>query len=135
MDISTRTKPLIFKKSKRLFKNRIPVNAFLELFIKVFFRNPVYWSSFLQLVSATGAAVIFIPPYWLKGAVFIGFILMLHSWLSMIWDRVTISHPLTKKYGEQQAFFSARKKAIHLLLSLGVLMVLAFYSLRLLFIN
>ncbi len=130
--VTSRTRPFLFKKSKRLYKDRTPENGFLELFLKIFLRNSQHWSSFLQLVSVTAAALMFVPPYWLKGAVLAGFIIMLHSWLSMIWEKVTLSHPLTKRFREDHDFLLAKRKAIRYLLLTGISMALVPFCFRLL---
>ncbi|MBY0099288.1 ABC transporter permease [Mesobacillus maritimus] len=122
--VSSRKRPWFYRKSKRIFKRRNAETGFSELFIKVFIRNSAYWSGFLQIVSVTAVALIFVPPVWIKTVVFIAFIVMLRSWLMSIWSQITISHPLTKKYRETDAFFTARKRVLWSLVIIGLLLVL-----------
>jgi ABC-2 type transport system permease protein len=122
--VSNRKRPWFYRKSGRIFKRRSTENGFSELFIKVFIRNSAYWSGFLQIVSVTTAALIIVPPVWLKVIIFFAFVVMLHSWLMSIWSQITISHPLTKKFRENDAFFTARKRVLRSLVLLGILMVI-----------
>lgn len=122
--VSSRKRPLFYRKSGRIFNRRSAENAFVELFIKVFIRNSTYWSGFLQIVSITIVALIILPPVWLKVVIFVAFIVMLHSWLMSIWRQITISHPLTKKYRDTDAFFTAQKKVLRTLVLVGFLMVI-----------
>jgi len=122
--VSNRKRPWFYRKSGRIFKRRSAETGFSELFIKVFLRNSAYWSGFLQIISVTAVALIFVPPLWIKVVVFFAFIIMLRSWLMSIWSQITISHPLTKKYRETDAFFTARKKVLWSLVFVGLFMVL-----------
>lgn len=122
--VSNRKRPWLYRKSGRMFKKRNAENGFSELFLKVLIRNSTYWSGYLQIVSVTIAALIMVPPVWIKVVVFIAFIVMLHSWLMSIWSQITISHPLTKKYGDTDAFFTARKRVLRSLVLLGIFMVI-----------
>ncbi|WP_203557419.1 ABC transporter permease [Bacillus sp. B15-48] len=132
--VSTRTTPWIFRKSKRIFKSRNPKKGFIEIFIKIFIRNPTYILSFFQLISVTVAAVILIPPYWLKISIFCTFIIMVYSWTASVFDKITVSHPMTKKYGEMDAFFVARKKITLSLLTVAILAVFGAAVLGILFL-
>lgn len=124
--VSKRTKPLFFRHSKRIFKKRTPVNGFIELFIKIFLRNFSYIRGYFQIISVTTAAIVMIPPLWIKIVVFIGFLIMMHSWLSLIWEKVNMSNPLTKKYSEMPGYFSARKKTVITLFILAILFLTIF---------
>lgn len=110
--ISKRKKPLLFRKSKRIFRNRREKNGYTELFIKAFIRNYTHWSSYFQMISVGAAAMVIIPPLWIKALVLLAFLIMAHAWLSTIWDKIFMFNPLTKKYTEQDAYFSARKQTI-----------------------
>jgi ABC-2 type transport system permease protein len=123
--VSNRKRPWLYRKSGRMFKNRSVENGFSELFLKVLIRNSTYWSGYLQIVSITIAALIIVPPVWIKVVVFIAFVVMLHSWLMSIWSQITISHPLTKKYRDSDAFFTARKRVLRVFVLLGILMVIS----------
>lgn len=124
--VYSRKKPWLFRNSKRIFKKRTARNGFLELFIKVFIRNSSYILTYLQICSATVAALIIIPPIWMKVIIFIGFLLMMWIWLGITWERVVLSHPFTKKYQGNDAYFSARNWAI------GVLFICAIFVVGLL---
>lgn len=107
--VSTAKKPLLLRKSFRLFKKRTPKNGFIELFIKVFIRDSNYWTSYLQLMGTTAFALLIVPPTWLKIIIYFGFLFIMSIWLNSIWDKITKSHPLFKKYSEQDAFFNAKR--------------------------
>jgi ABC-2 type transport system permease protein len=121
---TARKKPFLFRHSKRIFKNRTVSAGFLEVFIKVFLRSPSYWANYLKIISPAVAAIVIIPPIWLKTLIAIGFLIMMFSWLQMIWGKITISHPLTKKYGERDVYFSARSKAVWVLFLLSIILVI-----------
>lgn len=105
-----RSKPFLFRKSARIFQNRTAEKAFIELFIKVFLRNNRYSATYFQMISVTAAGILVIPPLWIKGLVLIGFMFMMHIWLSVVWEKIIVSHPLTKKYRDMEEFFIAERK-------------------------
>jgi ABC-2 type transport system permease protein len=121
---AVRKKPFLFRNSKRIFKKRTASAGFLEVFVKVFLRNPSYWTGYLQIISVTTAAIVLIPAIWIKALIAIGFLIMMFSWLQMIWGKITVSHPLTKKYGERDAYFSARSKGVWILFLLAIILVI-----------
>jgi ABC-2 type transport system permease protein len=121
---AVRKKPFLFRNSKRIFKKRTASAGFLEVFIKVFLRNSSYWTGYLQIISATTAAIVLIPAIWIKVLIAIGFLLMMFSWLQMVWGKTTVSHPLTKKYGERDAYFPARSKGVWVLFLLSIILVI-----------
>ncbi|WP_449621379.1 ABC transporter permease [Robertmurraya sp. Marseille-Q9965] len=121
--VYSRKRPWLFRNSKRIFKKRTARNGFLELFIKVFIRNSSYILTYLQICSATVAALVIVPPIWMKVIIFLGFLLMMWIWLGVTWERVVLSHPFTKKYQACDAYFSARNWAIGVLFICAILVV------------
>ncbi|QED49002.1 ABC transporter permease [Cytobacillus dafuensis] len=126
--VSKRTKPLLFRRSKRIFKKRTKVNGHTELFIKIFIRSYSYIFGFFQIISVTTAAMIIIPPLWIKAIIFIGFLIMMHFWLSLIWNKITASNPISKKYSEMPSYFSARKRAVTTLFIAAILILSLFIT-------
>jgi ABC-2 type transport system permease protein len=124
--VTKRTKPLLFRRSKQIFKKRTPMNGYIELFIKIFIRNYSYISGYFVLINVTTAAIVLIPPIWIKVLILLGFLLMMHSWISLIWDKVFSSNPLMKKYKENTAYFSAKKKAVTTMYIVALLILLVF---------
>lgn len=122
--IMRRKKPRIFKNSKRIFQKRTPINGFIELFIKIVIRNSNYLYGYIMLINSTTGAMIIVPPLWLKILIFAGFSIIMHGWLTTLWNKVCHYHPLMKKYMESDAFFSARKKAVRGMLILALVIVL-----------
>ncbi|MFE8698224.1 ABC transporter permease [Cytobacillus sp. FJAT-53684] len=110
--VTKRTKPLLFRRSKRIFKKRTPVNGFIELFLKILLRNRSYVMNYFQIISVGTVAIVLIPPLWIKSIIFIGFLIMMNSWLSLIWNKIASSNPLSKKYSETNFYFKARKRAV-----------------------
>lgn len=123
--VYSRKKPWLFRNSFLIFKKRTARNAFLELFIKVFVRNSSYILTFFQLNSITTAAIIIVPPVWIKVVIFTGFMFMLSIWIEGNWERIVLSHPFTKKYNEHDAYFSARRIVKVTLFSLSVIFIAA----------
>lgn len=129
--VSKRKKPLLYRRSKRIFNNRTEINGFIELFIKVFIRNSSYLRGFIQIISVTSAAIIIIPPIWIKAIIFIGYLIMMHTWLSLVWDKITSSNPLSKKYCETSEYFSARKRAVLSFFIVATLILVLFVTIGL----
>ncbi|PAQ13503.1 hypothetical protein CD798_15565 [Bacillaceae bacterium SAOS 7] len=105
-----RKKPFLFRRSKRIFKQRTEEHGFMELFIKILIRNLTYLSGYFRLVSVTGAAIVVVPPILFKVLILIGFSFFIHGWIISLWDQVILSHPISKKYETKPAFYHARKK-------------------------
>ena len=124
--VSKRTKPLLFRRSKRMFKKRVPVNGFIELFLKVFLRNRSYVISYFQIISVGTVAIVLIPPLWIKIIIFFGFLIMMNSWLSLVWDKIAPSNPLSKKYSETDFYFKARKSAVIFLFTIAIILLAIF---------
>ncbi|MBT2690506.1 ABC transporter permease [Bacillus sp. ISL-47] len=120
---SIRSKPLFFRKSKRLFKKRTPVTGLIELFLKIFIRNPSYIISYFQIISISAAGIMIIPPLWIKAIVLGIFLFLAYSWLSITWDKAIMSHPFTKKYREKEFYYSARKKTVWGLFLLAIMLL------------
>ncbi|GIN57662.1 putative transporter YthQ [Lederbergia ruris] len=108
--ISTnRTKPRLYAQSNRLFKNRNEKTGYLELFIKAVTRNSQYIFQYLQIISVTSAAIILLPPVWLKIAVMISGALFLSTWVGNTWRRIVEEHPFARKYPKEWGYFQAKK--------------------------
>lgn len=110
--IIKRNKPLFFGKSKRIFKQRSKRNGFCELFIKVFIRNFAYWGNFLRIISVFLVAILLIPPLWIKISLLLAFLIMIHSWLTAVWNKVITFHPVTRKYIESEGYFHAKNRMV-----------------------
>jgi ABC-2 type transport system permease protein len=121
--VITRKRPWLFRNSRRIFKKRTAVNGFVELFVKVFIRNSSHIMTYFQICSVTIAAVLIIPPLWIKCFILGGFLLMMWSWLAGLWERIILSHPFTKKYQEHDAYFAARKRTITVLYVVAIIIV------------
>ncbi|GAA2711549.1 hypothetical protein GCM10009865_36130 [Aeromicrobium ponti] len=120
---SVHTKPLLFRKSKRIFKKRTPFTGLIELFLKIFIRNPSYIFSYFQIISISAAGIIIIPPIWIKAIVLGIFLFLAYSWLSITWDKAIMSHPFTKKYSEKEFYYSARKRTVWALFILAIMLL------------
>lgn len=121
--ISNRSKPLVFRKSKRIFKQRTPVNGYTELFIKVLLRNFSYITSFLQIIWVTVAGLVIAPPFWLKAIILLGCMIGMYSWLSSLWNKIIGSNPLTKKYNDTPAYFKAKNRTITIIFILAIIFI------------
>ncbi|WP_102274214.1 ABC transporter permease [Cytobacillus massiliigabonensis] len=121
--VTKRTKPLLFRRSKRILKKRTQVNGFIELFLKVFLRNRSYVISYFQIISVGTVAIVLIPPLWIKVIIFFGFLIMMNSWLSLVWNKIAPSNPLSKKYSETDFYFKARKRAVMSLFIIAIILL------------
>lgn len=118
-NVVTRKRPLLFRKSQRFFKKRTPKRGFLELFMKIFIRNPLHRTGFLQMVAVSAGAIIYLPPLWFKILIFIGTLFMLRVWSRLVWEKIILSHPLMKKYNEHDSYSSAKRLATNVLVVIG----------------
>lgn len=126
--VMRRKKPLLFRNSKRIFKKRTPINALIELFIKIVVRNSSYLYGYFMLINSTTWAIILVPPMWLKITIFIAFCFMMYGWLISLWDKVCQYNPLMNKYMERHFYFTARTRGVRILLILAILVILLFYT-------
>lgn len=124
--ISNRKRPLLFRKSRLIFKNRTFINGFKELYIKTFLRNRAYYGVFLQIISLTSVCIILIPPLWAKAVIFLGFLIMMRNWIDGTWERIISKHPLTFKYKSQENFYMAKKMVIRGLMIIAIFITTAF---------
>lgn len=108
---SNRTKPLLFRKSERIFSTRTKENALKELYIKYFLRNYRYPLSLIQMISVTMVAIVFLP-LWMKYALLIAFFFFIKEWLSTVYDEI-VTHPYLQMY-ESNVREVSRKKIIRL---------------------
>ncbi|KON86686.1 hypothetical protein AF332_07685 [Sporosarcina globispora] len=121
--VSMRTKPLLFRNSRRIFKKRTPITGLIELFLKIFMRNPSYIFSYFQIISVSAAGIILIPPLWIKIIVSGVFLFLTYTWLSITWDKAIMSHPFTKKYSDKDFYFTARNRTVLALFFLAILLL------------
>lgn len=126
--VTRRKKPLLFRRSKRIFKKRSPITGCIELFLKIFIRNYSYISSYFVLINVTTAAIVIAPPIWIKATIFLGFLIMMYSWISTVWDKVFHSNPLTRKYTESSFYFSAKRRVITTMYIIAILLLVTFVT-------
>lgn len=123
-----RKNPILFRRSKRLFKKRTASHAFIELFLKVFLRNYSYVFSYIQLIGVTISAMVVSPTIWLVGLFFIAFLFIIRWYLDACWVKITASHPLVEKYKEHPGYYEGKKKAVNSLFLLAVVIAVVFSS-------
>lgn len=121
--VSMRTKPLLFRNSRRIFNTRTAITGLAELFLKIFMRNPSYIFSYFQIISVSAAGILLIPPLWIKVIVSGVFLFLMYSWLSITWDKAIMSHPFTKKYSEKDYYFTARNRTVLALFLLAIFLL------------
>ncbi|MGN7178798.1 ABC transporter permease [Cytobacillus sp. SAFR-174] len=126
--VSMRTKPLLFRNSRRIFNKRTPITGLAELFLKIFIRNPSYIFGYFQIISVSAAGILLIPPLWIKVIVSGVFLFLMYSWLSLTWDKAIMSHPFTKKYSEKDFYFTSRNRTVLALFLLAILLLGLFLS-------
>src|SRR5699024_4705318 len=77
--------PILFRHSRKLFRQQTKKNGLLELLLKGFLRNKTLMSSYIQLIGFSLAGVILLPAM-VKWIVFLIFISIVHSWLKHVYD-------------------------------------------------
>lgn len=120
--VISKKKPWFFR--RRMFKKRTAVNGFVELFLKIMFRNSDYMLNYLQILFVTVAAMIVVPPFWFKLILFFIFIFFLRGWLTIMWWKITLSQPQFNKYKEYEGYTIAKIRSIKLFQIPAVILVL-----------
>lgn len=121
--LPARKRPILYAKSNRLFRQRTAKNAFLELFIKATTRNIEYMLRYFQMIGITSLAMILIPVFWYRVAIFIFGFFFVRSWIRNVWDTVVGEHALTKKYANMESYFQGRKIVTLMLSFIFVLLI------------
>jgi ABC-2 type transport system permease protein len=99
-----RTSPRLYSQSNRLFQKRTEAAGFLELFIKVTTRSTDYLFGYLRILGVTAAALIIVPPMWVKMGVAVAGFFALLIWCGAVWHRVVGSHPFSRKYAGKEGY-------------------------------
>lgn len=104
-----RKSPRLYAKSNRLFQKRTETTGYLELFIKATTRNIEYFFGYLRILGVTAAALVMIPPLWMKlGIAACGFFAVI-VWIGSVWQKVVGSHPFTKQYSGKEGYYKGKK--------------------------
>jgi ABC-2 type transport system permease protein len=83
-----RGRPLIlFRNSRRLFRERTAENGILELCLKAFLRNGTFFRTYIQMISITTAGILFLPLL-LKWLLFGGILIFMTFWLHTIFKKL-----------------------------------------------
>lgn len=114
---SIKRRPSLYSRSNRIFKYRTPTKGFLELFIKATTRNTEYIFGFLKITGITTAAIIAVPPIWLRLMIICLAYIFLISWIGSVWHKLIGDHPFTKKYKEDIEYFQG-KRMVTIILSI-----------------
>ncbi len=120
-----RKSPRLYSKSNRIFKKRTQRNGFLELFIKVATRDTAYIRGYLQVLGVTAAAIVFVPPTWIKITIAATGFFFLNIWIGSVWHKLIGSHPFTKKYTGEEGYVKG-KNLVTTVLSIPFLIMCAF---------
>ncbi|RSK26213.1 hypothetical protein EJF36_04710 [Bacillus sp. HMF5848] len=104
-------KPVLWRNSRRIFKDRTETNALVEMFIKVFVRNSRYSMSYLQILGVTSVAVITLPIF-IKIIVAVLAAIFIYIWLINCWQLVTSNNFIKAIQPDEDVFFVAKKKAV-----------------------
>lgn len=103
-----RKSPRLYAQSNRLFQKRSETTGFLELFIKATTRNTEYFWGYLRILGVTAAALVMIPPLWMKlGIAVCGFFTVI-VWSGTLWHKVVGSHPFTKQYLGKEGYYKGK---------------------------
>ncbi|MCJ8009543.1 ABC transporter permease [Lederbergia wuyishanensis] len=121
--VPVRRNPRLYSKSNRIFRNRTPKNGFIELFIKATTRNIEYIIGYFQIMGVTSAAMVILPPLWLKITMAVLGTIFLLIWLGSVWHKVIGSHSFTKKFATQEAYYEGKKVVSTILLIPFIILV------------
>src|SRR5699024_2749759 len=118
-----RKRPILYAKSNRLFRQRTAKNGFLELFIKATTRNIEYMLRYFQMIGITSLAMILIPVFWYRLAIFLFGFLFVRSWIKNVWDTVVGEHSFTMKYAQMDGYFQGRNVVTLILSVIFVILI------------
>lgn len=107
--------PIIFRESKQLFKKRTPVNVLVEQCIKTFFRKWSLITVYMQYISIILFAIIFVPPLWLKGTIWVAGFILTMLWLKTYWKAFRKSDFVAMFNWDFRVLMDAETKATYLL--------------------
>ncbi|MGG4547370.1 ABC transporter permease [Rossellomorea marisflavi] len=79
---------ILFRNSRRIFKERTAENGILELSLKAFLRNGTYLRTYIQMISITSAGILFLPLV-LKWLLFGGILIFMTFWVQTIFKKLT----------------------------------------------
>ncbi|WP_339162086.1 ABC transporter permease [Siminovitchia sp. FSL W7-1587] len=105
---TVRKNPRLYSKSNRLFKKRTEMVGYLELFIKVTTRNTEYFWGYVRIIGVTVAALIMLPPLWMKIGITACGLFTVVAWSGSIWHKIVGSHPFTKLYSGKDGYFKGK---------------------------
>ncbi|GAA0332685.1 hypothetical protein GCM10008967_24200 [Bacillus carboniphilus] len=128
-----RKKPIMLERGDSpLIKKRSQVNGFLELFLKVFFRNGNYVLGYAQLTLFTCIAFAVIPSLVVKIIVLVCYFFMILFWLDQVTETILRKSKLGHKYNKDIHFLLAKKKFSNILggISLGVVLLVFFLTIQ-----
>lgn len=109
-----RSKPLLYRNSKRIFKKRTICTGYKELFFKVMLRNGEYTRHMYMLLSAF-TILIFVSPIWLKLIALLVYTGVCRYILMLIFDKVMDAPFLIGTDKESDEYYRARKSCINTL--------------------
>ncbi|MGD7044295.1 ABC transporter permease [Jeotgalibacillus proteolyticus] len=93
-----RTRPLLFRKSRRIIRPITPVTGMLELFLKHHLRNPKFIYYYLRILALIILAAILIPVSWLFIAAAALLALGCTAIHKMMWETLIEKHAIGVKY-------------------------------------
>lgn len=120
-----RKSPRLYSKSNRIFTKRTQRNGFLELFIKVVTRDTQYIRGYLQVLGVTAAAIVFMPPLWIKITVALSGYIFLMIWTGSVWHKLIGTPPFTKKYSGEEGYVKG-KNLVTMVLSIPFIIMCGF---------
>lgn len=123
---SVRKSARLYSKSNRIFKKRTQRNGFLELFIKIATRDTEYIRGYLQVLGVTAAAIVFVPPLWLKMTVAAAGFFFLLVWIGSVWHKLIGNHPFTRKYSGKEGYVKG-KNLVTMVLAIPFIIMCGFY--------
>jgi ABC-2 type transport system permease protein len=81
---------LLFRNSKRLFKNRTKINGLTEISLKSLLRHRQNLVSYFQILFITSFALI-VSPIWIKWLVYFLFVFYINAWLKALFKKISSS--------------------------------------------
>ena len=118
--VALNNRPLVFRRSNPLFKERTAPNLLTEACLKSVLRSKSRLVTYGQLVFLCVAVILALPPNW-KWAAWFGFSLLLANFVELFW-RETRNSPVIQLFPwKREDHAKAASKAIFLLMLVGFL--------------
>lgn len=118
----SRKRPLLFRNSNLLFRERTPVNGLVELTLKTVLRNSKHVTFYLQLIGGCLLMILAAPPIW-KLLLWVAFLIILTFIVWLYWQEAVNSPFVSLFSWLRETKVAAASKAVFLMALPGQMII------------